>query len=423
VATQLMIELCGAQVLPGTIDIGGPGPALQTIRLRDRRVQELLGVEVPRARSAEILTALEFATRDAPDGLDVTVPAFRRADVTREADLIEEVARLGVLEDLPATLPSRREAAGRLTPDQRLRRRAADALAAQGLHEVVGWSFTPPEAAERLRIADRPVVRLVNPMSREQSQLRTTLLGSLLDAAERNRSHGAGAIRLFESGAVYIPGEDRRPAEPLRLAALMAGPVRRATWREQSPPRADFFAIKGALAGLLESVRIPWSVQAGQAEPFLHPGRCAQVLIAGQRAGWIGEIHPLVAAHWDLRDSVGAFELAFDVLLDNARVPTYQDVTSYPEVREDLAVIVARSVSAADVLEVALAAGAPLLAGAEVFDVYSDAEQIGPGHVSLALRLSFRAPDRTLTDEEVATKRRKIAGALTERLQGRIRES
>ncbi|MGH2867593.1 MAG: phenylalanine--tRNA ligase subunit beta, partial [Solirubrobacteraceae bacterium] len=117
-ATQLMIELCGARVAPGTIDVGGPGPAPKTIRLRDARVTGLLGTELPRSRCAEILNALEFGTADAPDGLEVAVPVFRRADVTREADLIEEVARLGALEKLPSTLPPRHGASGRLTPGQ-----------------------------------------------------------------------------------------------------------------------------------------------------------------------------------------------------------------------------------------------------------------------------------------------------------------
>jgi phenylalanyl-tRNA synthetase beta chain len=429
-ATRLMIDVCGATPVPGTIDVGGPGPAPATIRLRDARVSGLLGVEVPRARSREILEALEFATVEAPDGLDVTVPAFRRSDVTREADLIEEVARLGALETLPTTLPSRHDASGRLTARQRLRRQAADALTAQGLHEIVGWSFDGPELTARLRIADRPAVRLVNPMSVEQSRLRTTLLGSLLEVAERNRARGAGALRLFEAGAVYLP-DDTDPTrsapandEPHHVAVVLSGPVRPATWRQPEPPPADFFAAKGVLGGLLDTLRVPWSVEAGdEAEPFLHPGRSARILLAGEPAGWLGEVHPSVAARWDLTDAVAAFELDLDRAVGLVRTPQYQDVTSFPELREDLAVIVADSVTAAEVVAVARRAGGGLLAGAEVFDVYRDAERIGEGHVSLALRLRFRALDHTLTDEDVAARRRKIAAALADQLQGRVRDS
>ena len=428
-ATQLMIDVCGATVLAGTIDVGGPGPPPQTIRLRDARVSGLLGVDVPRERSREILEALEFATADAPDGLDVTVPPFRRADVTREADLIEEVARLGALETLPSTLPSRRGASGRLTLSQRVRRQAADALTAQGLDEIVGWSFEGPDLAQRLRIADRPAVRLTNPMSAEQSRLRTTLLGSLLEVAERNRARGATALRLFEAGAVYLPDPvATRPApatgEPHHVAALLSGALRVPTWRDANPPAADFFAVKGVLSGLLDTLRTPWALAAiDEPEPFLHPGRAARILLDGAPAGWLGEVHPTVAAHWDISDPVAAFELDLDAAVDLVPTPQYQDVTSFPEVREDLAVIVADDVSAAEVLAVARRAGGNLLAGTEVFDVYRDAERIGAGSVSLALRLRFRAPDRTLTDEDVAARRRKIAAALASELQGRVRDS
>jgi phenylalanyl-tRNA synthetase beta chain len=427
IATRLMIELCGARMLPGTIDVGGDGPPLRTVVLRDARVTSLLGVEVARERCAEILTALEFKPTLAPEGLDVVVPAFRRTDVTREADLIEEVARLGALQDLPATLPSRHGASGRLTDVQRLRRAAADALTAQGLHEIVGWSFEGPEQVARLRIADRPVVELENPMSADQSRLRTTLLGSLLDVGQRNRSRGAAALRLFEAGAVYLPdpgGPAALPSEPYHVAVLLSGPVRPATWRDPEPPAADFFAAKGVLGGMLDTVHVPWTVEADpEAAPFLHPGRAARVLIAGTQAGWIGEVHPEVAAGWDWDDPVAAFELDLDVAAGHVRFAAYQDLTSFPEIREDLAVIVADTVPAAQVLDVVRAAGGALLAGAEVFDVYRDEQRIGAGNVSLALRLRFRAPDRTLTDEEVATRRRKIAAALTSQLQGRVRDS
>ena len=423
VATRLMIELCGARLAPGTIDVGGPGPAAETIRLRDARVTSLLGIELPRARCAEILQALEFKVGSAFDGLDVTVPAFRRADITREADLIEEVARLGALETLPATLPSRHGASGRLTPRQRLRRRASDLLAAQGLDEVLGWSFASPDLARKLRLPEQPTVKLQNAMSSEQSQLRTGLTGSLLDIASRNRDRGAGALRLFEAGPVYLPAGEALPDEPYHVGALLAGPVRPATWRDKAPAEADFYAAKGVLAGLLDGVRVEWRLEAAaEPQPFLHPGRAGRIMLGADEAGWIGEIHPQVASDWGWSQPIAAFELDLDAVAERVQVARYRDLTSFPDVREDLAVIVAESVSAADVVAVVREAGTPLLADAEVFDVYRG-EQAGPGNVSLALRLVFRAPDRTLTDEEVAAKRGKIASALAERLQGRVRDA
>jgi len=424
VATQLMLELTGARLVPGTVDIGGDGPPPKTIALRDARVARVLGVEIPRERSAEILGALEFKTASGHDGLEVTVPPFRRDDVTREADLIEEVARIDGLDKLPATLPSRHGAHAQLTPRQKLRRRAADALTAQGLNETVGWSFASPDVNDRLRLdADhplRPAVELANPLSTEQSRLRTILLGSLLDTARHNRSRGAGTLRLFEAGAVYLPGAaGELPREPYHLGAILTGTSRPATWRDSAPRPVDFFAVKGVLAGLLDRLRVPWTIVAGS-EPFLHPGRAASILADGEPVGWIGEIHPLVAGGWDLNETVAAFELD----LDAVPVPLtelYRAVSGFPDVREDIAVVVSEKVTAAEVIDAVRGAGGSLLVNIEVFDVYREPERLGEGNVSLALRLTYRATDRTLTDQEVAQHREAIEAALEREVHGRIR--
>ena len=359
IATQLMIELCGARMLPGTIDVGGDGPPLKTVVLRDARVTRLLGVEVPRERCAEILTALEFTPTLAPDGLDVVVPAFRRSDVTREADLIEEVARLGALQDLPATLPSRHGASGRLTDVQRLRRSAADALTAQGLHEIVGWSFEGPEQVARLRIADRPVVELENPMSADQSRLRTTLLGSLLDVGQRNRSRGASALRLFEAGAVYLPdGARGHPAAlpvralPRRRAALGPGAARHVA-RSRAPRRRTSSRPRACWPGCSTPCTSPgrWR-PTPRRRPSCTPGvRRGSSSVGLPRAG-SARSTPRSRPTWDYDAGVAAFEVDLDAAAGHVRFATYEDLTSFPEVREDLAVIVADTVTAAQVLEV-----------------------------------------------------------------------
>jgi phenylalanyl-tRNA synthetase beta chain len=430
-AAILMTELTGARLVDGTVDVGGPGPAPKTLRVRDERTERLLGTAIPRDEAADILRRLEFAVAEASDGLDVTVPAFRRGDVTREVDLIEEIARLWGLDKLPYTLPSRRGATGVLSPEQRLRRRAEDALAGTGLSEVCGWVFAAPDLVDRLRIPDdnwrRNVVTLRNPMSEDMSVMRSTLLGSLLDVARRNRARGMGDLRLYEIGAVFLaqprsgertPAEERSeplPEEGEHVGALLSGATRPPSWREGEPPKADFYVAKAVLAALLDALRVPWSVERA-AEAFLHPGRSARVLVGGRNAGWLGEIHPSVARAWDLDDAAG-FELDLGVIKHEALyVPRYEDLTSFPAVLQDRAWWFASDVPAADVIATVREAGGPLLRRAEIFDVYPTDDR-----VSLAVRLEFRADDRTLTDEEVAQRRAKIDAAVAERLGGEPR--
>jgi phenylalanyl-tRNA synthetase beta chain len=412
-AAQLMVQLCGARIVPGTIDIRGEGSPDQTIRLREARAAEILGVPVPRERQAEILDALGFQCAQAPDGLDVTVPPLRRNDITREADLIEEVARIDGLERLPATLPKRRGAHGLLSPEQRLRRRALDALVGRGLYEVAGWTFVPPSHADRLRLpaADprRRAVRIENPLSEEQSLLRTTLLGSLLDIARHNVAHGMGDLRLFEMGTVFA-WADAGLVEHRSLAVLLAGRLEPLTWGAPEPPAADLFAAKALLEALAVALRVPGLAFAAAPQPFLHPGRSAAVLLAGEPAGWLGELHPLVAESWEL-SGAACLEVDLDLLVRHASRPGYVDLVGYPPLRQDLAVILPAAVPAAQVLDAARAAAGPLLDEVSVFDVYTG-PQVGEGRRSLALSLSFRAADRTLADGDVAPLREKIVAAL-----------
>jgi phenylalanyl-tRNA synthetase beta chain len=446
-ATRLMIELCGARVLPGTIDTAPESAPPQTIRLREQRVQAILGMPVARTRQAEILRALDFAvvevdepansqqTGDASPAdaqqkgaaLNVTVPPVRREDVTREADLIEEVARIHGLDALPATLPARRGAYGHLSPTQRLRRRAADALVGRGLYEIVGWTFTAPTLHDRLRLPAEderrraPVVE--NPLSDDQSLLRTTLLGSLLDVAAHNTARGMADLALFEMGTTFVlDGESQAGTTSVRelrsLAVLLCGRVAPPTWNSPDPPPVDYFALKGVLEALAEALRLRLRCTAGT-QPFLHPGRCATVSCAGQGLGWLGELHPLVAREWDI-EGAAAMELDLDRLLVLAAGERgYRDVISYPVLRQDLAVVLAEDVAAARVLEVVRATAGALLDEVGVFDVYSG-PQVGDGKRSLALSLSFRAPDRTLTDEDVAPVRERVVAALAE-LGGELR--
>jgi phenylalanyl-tRNA synthetase beta chain len=412
-AGTLMIELCGATLSAGTLDIGGAGPAPQTIALREARVQAILGVPIARARQAEILGALDFHSAERDAGLEVTVPPLRRDDVTREADLIEEVARIDGLERLPATLPKRRGAYGLLSASQRLRRRAIDVLVGRGLYEAVGWTFTAPTLADRLRLAvddpRRHAVVIENPLSEEQSLLRTTLLGSLLDVAQHNLARGAVDLRLFEQGTVFGLGNGV-VHEHGALAVVLIGGIAPPTWSAAEPPRADFFAAKAMLEALAQALYVPDLTVAAAEQPFLHPGRSAEIRLGEESVGWLGELHPLVAQTWEL-PGAACLELDLDRLVAHASRPDYIDLIGFPPLRHDLAVVLPKDVAAAAVLRAAREAGGKLLADVRVFDVYTGT-QVGEGRRSLALALSFRAPDRTLNDEDVAPLRERIVSAL-----------
>jgi phenylalanyl-tRNA synthetase beta chain len=444
VATQLMVELCGASVLAGTIDVAWEPQPAQTIRLREQRVEAILGMPVPRVRQAEILRALDFDVAElGEEALEVSVPAVRREDVTREADLIEEVARIHGLEALPTTLPARRGAYGRLSPEQQLRRGAVDALVGRGLYEAVGWTFTPPGLYDRLRLPEgderRRAPTLENPLSEDQSTLRTTLLGSLLDVASHNAARGMGDVRIFEVGNCFVldgestlAGDGDRTAtergarglgetgvaERRALGVLLSGRLAPPRWGAPDPPKADLFAVKAILEALAEALRVEVECCAAT-QPFLHPGRAATVMCGGEEIGWLGELHPLVAREWGI-DGAAVMEISLDRLIARACGENlYRDVISYPGLRLDLAVVLPETVPAARATEMVRAAGGDLLDAVEVFDVYTGA-QVGEGRRSLALSLAFRAPDRTLTDGDVVPLRERIVQALKE-LGGELR--
>jgi phenylalanyl-tRNA synthetase beta chain len=415
---RLMVELCGARLVPGTID-EYPRPAEpRVVRLRYARIEKLLGQRIPEDEVVAILERLGFELRTlGEEGWDVTVPYWRDGDVQREADLIEEVARIYGVDRLPGTLPERPQAVGRLTPVQRLRRTVEDALRDRGLSETISWTFTRPEAMERLRLGDVPLLRIDNPLSEDQSVLRPLLLPGLLDTANYNTSRGRGQVALFESAHVY------RAAGPLSTNGDR--PQRGSTPSMEHHNIAalsstGFRALKGILEGVLDTAGAEWWVEPGE-RPFLHPGRTATILAGDERKlGWIGELHPMVVAAWDLTGRYSAFEFDFDLLAE--LVPEtrhYKELSPFPAVIQDIAVVVDDEILAAHVQQAVAEGGGDLLERVTLFDEYRGA-QIGEGKKSLALRLEFRAPDRTLTDEEVAERRAAIERELEE-LGGRLR--
>ncbi len=433
VAARLLVELCGARLVPGTIDAAGEIPEAHRLRLRGGRAERVLGVAISFEHQVEYLRRLEFEVAEDGADLEATVPYHRHYDVTREIDLVEEVGRIhGYAEHLPPRLPPASAEGGRLTLEQWLRRRVEDLTRDLGFDGIVTLSLTDPGQAGRLRIPpDDPraqTIAISNPLSGDHSVLRTTLLGGLLDVARYNLAHGARSVALYESGRVYLrhgeplgdgvlggsfPGLRAAPAfEPWRLACLASGPRPGAGWRgdEVAP---DFYALKGVLEGVAAGLGCSLEVEVTQ-EPFLSPGLAGRVLLEGAAIGWVGEIHPLVCRAWDL-DSATGFELDLAPLVDASPVGAeqYEDVITYPAVEQDIAVVVDEAVEAARIRAVVAEAGGELLRSIGIFDLYRG-EQLEPGQKSLALRLEFRDPERTLTDAEVGAVRERISAALAE---------
>ena len=371
-ATQLIVETSGATWV-GETDAHGALPERPVVTFRSERTSALLGYEVPEERQHAILRALNFDV----DGGTVTVPTWRARDVTREADLIEEVARF-VLDEVPFTLPARRDAIGRLPRLLQLRRTVEDVLVGCGLSEA----YTPSLVADD---PDPAAIRLVNPLSADQAIARTTLLPSVLAVAERNREVGNEGVALFEIARVYLPSGEELPNEGWRVTGVLEG---------------EFVDAKGVVDVLFEALHVELAVERGE-HSFFHPGK------AGRLAeGWVGEVHPAVGRGW------AAFELDLGAL--EAAVPQrilYRDVISFPSVLQDLAFVVDEDVSAAALVAAILAAGGELLRDVSVFDEYRG-PQIGEGKRSLAFRLAFGSAERTLTDEDVAPVRAAIADAV-----------
>jgi phenylalanyl-tRNA synthetase beta chain len=429
-AARLMVELCGARLVPGTLDAYPHPVEPREVSLRLGRMERLLGEHIEPDRVEEILDRLRFAPRAEDGRVSVTVPPWRDSDVQREVDMVEEVARIHGLDKLPTTLPARERAVGHLTASQRLRRRLEDVLRDRGLDECISYSFTSPATLERLRVGESSL-RIDNSLSEETSVMRPLILPGLLDAARHNAAHGRPGVALFESAHVYlrdglpeaVPGESPAGATPATERHHLAVLVTEAApggWRSRATP-GDFFAVRALLDPLGAAAGVELTVDAAE-RPFLHPGRSGAVVApGGAELGWIGELHPLVLREWELEGPVTAFELDADALIELAagRVPSYADVTSFPAVLQDIAVVVPEEIPAAEVERAVRAGGAELLGEVRIFDLYRGA-QVGEGNKSLAMRLEFRAPDRTLTDDEVAERRKEIEREL-EAIGGHLR--
>jgi phenylalanyl-tRNA synthetase beta chain len=381
-ATKLMVELAGATVA-GETEAAAELPERSVISFRPERANELIGIELAEDEQGRVLNGLGF---DVASDWGVTVPTWRARDVTREADLIEEVARFH-LNEIPFTLPARRTGA-RLTREQKLRRLVEEALVGSGCSEIYTTTLVPSDP-------DRDALRLPTPLTSDQAVLRTTLLEGLVSTAASNADAGNQGIRLFELARVFLPPADPRPEEHWRVGGIAEG---------------GFATAKGVVEALHAALKAEASFERTQL-PFLHPGKAARF-----EAGWVGELHPeRLEGEW------GVFEVDLPALF--GRIPerlVYEDVITFPALHQDLAFSVPEGVAAGELVAEAREAAGPDLREMRPFDVYRG-EQVGEGRKSVAFALSFQSQERTLTDEDAAGLREKIVNALAERFGAELR--
>jgi phenylalanyl-tRNA synthetase beta chain len=429
-AAALIAELGGGTVAPGIVDAYPEPVAPLTLPLRMSRMNALLGTTLEPGETAQILTALGCTPTPTEDGFTCTVPTYR-PDLLREVDLFEEVVRVWGMERVESTLPGGRYRVGGLTPYQRLRDTIARALRAVGLNEHIGLAFADPADVERLGWAlgpDELPVALMNPMSEEQAQLRFTTLPGLLRAVSHNQRRGVPDVHLYELGSVFWTAAGRKlPKERLVVAGALAGAWERQGWNQPSG-QLDFFDGRGVLEALMDEIDVTrWRVRAAE-HPWLQPGRAADVVVGGDVVGWLGEVAPSVLDAYDAVGPVTVFELSVKSLAKaGSATVTYAEVPRLPAVTLDLALVVPEDVTAERAEQAITAAGRPLLESVRLFDVYRDdpaarSKRLPEGTRSLAFSLTYRAPDRTLTDDEVrpAHERlvRKVCGALGAEVRG-----
>jgi phenylalanyl-tRNA synthetase beta chain len=418
-ATQLIIEICG----------GSPGPVVEAVspehlphrhpvRLRSARAARVLGIDLGAERIGQLLDGLGFAPRREGDDLVVAPPSYR-FDIEIEEDLIEEVARLHGYDNIPAPAP-RAPAAMRPAPEaQRSAFALRHLMAGRDYHEVVNFSFVDAAWEADFRANAAPVV-VANPIASQMGVMRSSLIGGLVGSLAFNLKRRAERVRLFEIGRCFMRDAAAAPVpgfrQPLRLAAICAGPAVSPQWGVSSR-RVDYFDAKADV----ESLFAPRTLRFEPAQhPALHPGRCAGVWCDGKPIGHLGELHPRWAQKYELGAAPVVFEIELEALAEGA-LPRYRAVSRVPSVVRDLALVVHRDVAAQAVLDGLRGAAPAIVREIELFDVYQG-KGLDPGRKSLAFRVVMQDTEKTLEDGEVETAVRCLVEAASRDFDAGLRE-
>jgi len=420
-ALELILEIAGGEIINQSVsDRRATGTRKITLRLD--RVQEVLGsIESESEDSLDlsadivtaVLTSLSFElVSTGKDIWEVTVPPYRYADIEREIDLIEEIARIYGYDKFQETLPPRTEL-GYLGEDELLKRRIRECFRGVGLTEVTHSSLCSPSKSDQ--------VKITNPVAHEYSALRLDLVSGLIEAFAYNLNQGNGCLWGFEIGRVFGLDEEGS-IESDRIGGIFGGDPTVGTWQHNTKP-LDWYGAKGVLETVFQRLGIAVEYQPDQQNLSLHPGRTASLWISGERLGTFGQLHPEVCQTNDLPSEVYSFELDLDTLLDaidRKSIPIFQAFSTFPPSDRDIAFFVPLKVSVAEIQRAIAFTGGSLLDSVKLFDQYLG-EGVPEGLRSLAFRLIYRALDRTLTDADINPVHQKIRDVLEEKFRVTLR--
>ncbi len=424
-ATRLILEVAGGTAAEGIIDAHpGKDAEQQTVSLSREKLDRVIGTSFADEKVTSTLSALGFEVSSAGDGWEAQIP-FWRPDVTIPEDLIEEIARIVGYDEIPVTPPAGRVPSWQPRPEIGVRHRVSDALVRAGMQEIISYSATNETNEQRVPLQNGALesVRLMNPISTDHAVMRRSLRESLLNAVERNLRTWRGPVALFEAGHVFGSAGEGLPDEKVMVAGAFAGLSAEASWTTQAK-QADFYDAKGAVEQLLAELHAEGEFTAAE-DPALVPGRTAVItvpLAGGVQLGVVGEVRPEVLEVFDIEVPVAMFELELDALLSvtKAVAPAdiYSPIVRYQDSERDLALLVDRSVTAAEI--VAIARKNRLVTSATVFDVF-EGKGLPEGKKSLAVRIVYQSPNRTLTADELTKSESAILRALEQQLGATLR--
>lgn len=417
-AAAMLEKYAGATVCEGISMVQTKDSKAITVQTTLNKINGLLGTEISTKEVLEIFNRLGFSTVETDGMFTVEVPT-RRWDILIEEDLIEEVGRLYGYDRIPCTLPKEETTIGQLNRVQKLRRLAKRMMETSGLQEAISYGLTSEEKSKMFSLYSESVqpIELMLPMSEERNTLRLSLIPHLLDALGYNLARKNEDVALYEMGNIYLPSAnpEELPTESNHLAAAMTGNILNHPWQGETK-KVDFFYVKGVIEALCEALGISEHLNFVRAEnEGFHPGRCADIVLESKnKIGVIGQIHPELEKTWGIKETY-AFELNFTQLtaLSAAKI-RYKEMPRFPGMTRDIALVVDKQTTHAELQETIVKAGGKLLKSVALFDVYMG-DRVGAGKKSMAYSLLYLDPERTLTEEEVIKVHDMVLQALAEK--------